>query len=109
MHEIALTIGHLPILVSIVQNTVLAQDIWLEANNVLDDSESYGVNGLPPCSKPQPNVKGNHAGLFRTLVVLGCQAHIALIHLFVGGGDKNRKIDVEISGAGFILNRSSRM
>lgn len=45
-------IRHPPTFVSIVQNTVLAQDIWLEENNIFRDRDAYGVNTLPPCSKP---------------------------------------------------------
>ena len=86
---------------------MLAQDVWLEENNIFRDKDAYGVNTLPPCSKPQSSVKDNHTTFVQTFVMLGCRAHIAMIHLLARGGYKDGEVYVEISDADLVLNRPS--
>ena len=109
IQKFAPVMRHPPTFASIVQNTVLAQDVWLEENNIFSDKDAYSVDTLPPCSKPQPSVKNNHTTFGRTFMMLGCQAHISTIHLLARGGYKDGDVDVEISDADLVLNCPSRL
>jgi len=71
---------------SIAQNTVLAQDVWLEENDILSNIDSYGINTLTPCSKPEPNIKGDNTLLVRAQTMLGCQTHTAVIDWLANSG-----------------------